>query len=84
MSLEEVKWVETTREVYAAIFRQHIGQLTAFGTISNSEDGYYGERHMMTEWGFKGADYPLIKHEERGTPALHRYFIASVKESSNG
>lgn len=83
MSADNVTWVETTREVYAAIYRQHIGQLTVFGTISNPEDGYYGERHMMTEWGFKTADHPLIKHDERGTPAEHRYFISSVKETPN-
>lgn len=83
MSDEAVTWVETTREVYAAIYRQHIGQLGVFGTISRGEDDWYGERHMMTEWGFKGADFPLIKHDERGTPAVHSYFISSVKEASN-
>lgn len=78
--MNDVTWIETTREVYAAIYREHIGQLSVFGTISRPDDSWEGERHMMTEWGFKGADAPLIKHDERGTPAVHQYFIASVKE----
>ena len=76
---DEVTWVETTREVYAAIYRQHIWQLGVFGTISRYQDDWHGERHVMTEWGFKGADFPLIKHDERGAPGEHRYYLASVK-----
>lgn len=76
--MSEVRWIETTREVYAAIYQQHIGQLQVCATISNPEDGWHGERHMMTEWGFKGSDYPLIKHSERGTPSEHRFFIAAA------
>lgn len=77
---DNVKWVETTREVYAAIYKEHFPAFGVFGTFSRPEDDWYGERQMMTEWGFKDADYPLIKHEERGTPAVHRYFIATPKE----
>lgn len=83
MSDEAVTWVETTREVYAAIYKQHFPDFGVFGTISRSEDDWYGERHMMTEWGFRNAAHPLIKHDERGTPGEHRYYIASVKETPN-
>lgn len=80
---DNVIWIATTRDLYAVIYAVHIDQFGVFGTISNPEDGWHGERHMMTEWGFKTADYPLIKHEERGTPPVHRYFIAAVKETPN-
>ena len=82
--MSDVRWIETTREVYAAIYREHIGQLDVFATISRPEDDWYGDRQMMTEWGFKGADYPLIKHHEIGTPATHQYFIAAALAGDTG
>lgn len=75
----EVTWVKTTRECYAAIYREHIGQLTVHGTITRPERDHYGERHIMTEWGLRGADAPLIKHEERD--GEHSFYLACVKEN---
>ena len=79
----DVQWLETTREVYSAIYSAFRGQMQVHGTISRSEDDWYGERHMMTEWGLPGADFPIIKHEDRGTPPEHRFFIAVMKENND-
>lgn len=40
------------------------------------------EAVIMTEWGFKGADAPLIKHEERGETGEHRYFLACITDET--
>jgi hypothetical protein len=74
-----VTWIKTSQECYRSIYREHIGMLTVHGTITRPESDFYGERHMMTEWGLRGADAPLIKHEERA--GEHEFFIACVKES---
>lgn len=64
----DYKWVQTTRAVYSAIFSEHNQQLAVFGTITNlvepGEDRY-GHR-LMTEWGFRDAEIPLLKIDERG------------------
>ena len=82
--MSDVIWIETTREVYAAIYKQHFPEFGVFGTFTRPEDDWYGERHILTEWGFKKADFPLIKHEERGTPGEHRYFIAAGQKETEG
>lgn len=75
----DVRWIETTREVYAAIYAEFRGKLQVHGTISRPENDWHGERRMMTEWGLPGADFPIIKHDEQGDPPNHRFYIAAIK-----
>jgi len=75
-----VRWIKTTREAYAAIYSAHRGQLQVHGTFTRPERDHYGERHIMTEWGLPGADAPIIKHEERGEPPEHSFYLACVSE----
>lgn len=75
-----VRWIETTREVYSAIYVQHFADFGVFGTISHDDHPDYGY-HMMTEWGFKGADFPIIKIDRRDREnKATRYFIAAVNK----
>lgn len=59
-----VKWIKTDKHVYGAIYREHYKQLKAFGTCTCPEgDPRLGKMnpYILTEWGFDGADDPIIK-----------------------
>lgn len=57
-----MKWIETTKEAYSAISMHHRDELTVFGSFSNPEESSrFGKPEMMTEWGFKNSDFPIIK-----------------------
>lgn len=78
----KVEWVETTREVYFAIYEQHCTDLVPHQTISYVGHPDYGY-HMMTEWGFKRADAPVIKIDSRDiNNRTQRYYIAAIKEDN--
>jgi len=70
-----VAWVQTTSEVYFAIRRQHSEDLRVHGTITRIDE-WESETRLMTEWGLKDADYPLIKIDQRGAEVS--YFIAAI------
>lgn len=78
------KWIPTDKHVYGAIYREHRKDLTVFGTFSNPEPSYLqNQPEMLTEWGVKDADFPLIKsvikweHEKRDETETVEYFIYS-------
>lgn len=87
--MSDVKWVRTDKHVYGAIYREHNKELTTFASFSNPTPSYIQHKcEMLTEWGFKGADYPLIKavtrwdHENRDATEEHAYYIAApVKDT---
>lgn len=77
-----VKWIETTREVYFAIYNQHVSSFLLHATISHIDHPDFGY-HLMTEWGLPGADFPLIKIDTRDAERkTQRYFLAAVIRSS--
>ena len=76
-----VRWMQTSAEVYAVIYARHREQMTVHGTCTRLENSSLGDRLILTEWGLKGADAPLIKYEERGEEKEVRYFIACVLET---
>jgi hypothetical protein len=62
-------WVETTIEVYAVIMARHKKDFCVHSSFSDSTgNGHHfstGHPEMITEWGFKDADNPLLKIEQR-------------------
>jgi len=58
-------WKQTSAEVYAVIWARHKSDLTVFATFTDSTgDGYEfstGRPEVLTEWGFKDSETPLIK-----------------------
>jgi len=57
-------WIKTDKHVFGTILREHKKDLEVHGTISAPEgDMRLGLSHplMMTEYGFKRGDVPLIK-----------------------
>ncbi|KKN74618.1 hypothetical protein LCGC14_0388200 [marine sediment metagenome] len=82
--MDNIFWVETTKEVYFAIYKAHHEEFCVFGscTLPNG-DPRLGKINpfISTEWGFKDATDPLIKgvqtkdnHEQKEYD--WKYFIA--------
>jgi hypothetical protein len=70
-----VRWIETTRAVYSTVYEYHNEELKVFGSYTYCEPG---REEMLTEWGFKDADYPLLKSERHGDE--WRFWIAGILE----
>lgn len=58
-------WIETSREVYAVIWARHQNNLSPHSSFTDpTGDGYEfssGKPEILTEWGFKNAEKPLIR-----------------------
>lgn len=88
----EVCWVPTEHAVYAAIYAVHYADLCVHATHTCSNGGceFHGQGHVLTQWGFKNADVPLIRSIAEGDwdresqerdPRRWSYWIAEVKEA---
>ena len=66
--MSEHKKIATTPEVWAVIRARHHKDLEVFSSYSAPNGDQYGnadEGRMMTEYGFSGADCPLIGADTR-------------------
>jgi len=58
-------WLETSAEVYAVIFARHKKDLSPHSSFTDMDgNGYHyssGKPEIMTEWGFRDSDSPLLK-----------------------
>lgn len=81
-----VKWKSTDKHVYGAIYREHYKDLRTFATCT-APDGNpqlsITTPYVMTEWGFKGADEPIIRIESHKKNVKQKdydneYFLAVV------
>jgi len=58
-------WIETSAEVYSVIFARHKKQLSPHSSFTDMTGSGYqfstGRPEMMTKWGFRDADFPLLK-----------------------
>lgn len=58
-------WIETSAEVYYVILAKHRKNLGVYSSFSdptgNGLEFSSGRPEMITEWGFKTSDQPLIK-----------------------
>lgn len=64
----EYKKIPTTPEVWAVIRARHHNDLVVFSSYSAPDGDYFGnhnEGRMMTEYGFQGADCPLMGVDTR-------------------
>ena len=81
------KWIKTTKEVYFNIYETHKEDLGVFSSFSNPTPSHLQHTcEMMTEWGFKNSDFPIIKYQRRwdheaGTDsATTEYFLFLPKK----
>ena len=79
----KVVWVPTDKHVYGAIYREHAKDLTVFASHTCIGGCMFdSEPRILTEWGFKDADTPLIKSECIGDRSQDNgrwsFWIASV------
>ena len=76
-----VDWIPTEHAAYSALYAVHHKELTVFGTHTCMEGCEWHSRpYLMTEWGFKDADAPLLRSicdgdREDGT---WTYYVAKV------
>jgi len=58
-------WKKTTAEVYAVIKARHYKDFAVFSSYTDADGNGYewstGSPEIMTEWGFKDAEKPLLK-----------------------
>ena len=76
----EVRWIETTHEVYQAIYDQHREEFGVFASCTDMTGDTFGggQKYILTEWGFKGAEFPILKSECHGKEWT--YYIAAITE----
>ena len=70
-----VKWIPTSAKSYSALREFHGDSMRVHGTITDV-GSYHGSIHLMTEFGLSGADYPLVKRDDRD--GISSYWIAVV------
>lgn len=58
-----MSWIEIPQDVYFALYQRLEGHFAVFGTCTHLENCSAYDARVMTEWGFKNADMPLIKSE---------------------
>ena len=87
--------IETSPEVYSAIFTKHRKDLVTFATYSAPDGDQFGDHKqglMFTSWGIKGSDFPLIEAQTTwdidSVPEIykrnnekHQYWICLPKEN---
>ena len=61
----EYKWIETTANVYRAVFEAHKDQFLVFESYTNHCLENDSLKAQITAWGFKDAEHPIIKSELR-------------------
>lgn len=81
--------VETTQEVYSAIYNTHIGQLQVFESFTDVEGGMFGNPPTIdTRWGLRGNYFPLIasigtKENAQQTYWDYKYYLIAPKNLNN-
>ncbi len=83
-------WIKTNPHVYRAISFEHRADLTVHGSFTNTERSTLSERYeVLTEWGFKNSNRPLIKLHRIGELDAPRendvehFYIYCAKESES-
>ena len=83
-----ITWKQTDKHVYGAIYREHRLDMSVFGSCTCPEgDPRLGFNlpYILTEWGFKDADEPIIKvivtkQSLEQKEYDYEYFIAIYKQ----
>lgn len=70
-----VRWIPTSAAAYSALRLYHHETMNVHGTITDIGE-YNGQSHVMTEWGLRGSDVPLIKRDDKN--GVSSYFIAVI------
>jgi len=91
----DYKKIETSSEVYSAIFTKHRKDLVTFSTYSTPDGDPFGNMQqglMLTSWGIKGSDFPLIEaqttwdidrtpgNQYKRNNEAHQYWLCLPKE----
>ena len=56
------RWIKTDKHVFGVIYNEHIEEFGVYSSFSNPCPSELSmQRQMVTEWGFKDSNRPLIK-----------------------
>ena len=74
----EYNWIETTHEVYRAIYDQHKDDFNCFSSYTNM--GHDGERLLaqVTEWCFEYSEHPIIRSQLNNFDEWSYYILKEV------
>jgi hypothetical protein len=81
--------IETTQEVYIAIYKQHREQLQVFESFTDVEGGMFGNAPTIdTRWGFRGGYFPIIvsiatKEDRHQKDWDYKYYLTIPKNLNN-
>ena len=59
-------WLEISEKLYRSIYMNLKEHFTVFGSCTNLANGSIMDAKIVTEWGFRESDNPLIR--SYGTP----------------
>ena len=77
----EYTWIETTAEVYRAIYGAHKESFVVFESYTNNDEETEKLKAQITAWGFKDSGHPVIRSEMRNFDEWKYYLIHQVTES---
>lgn len=72
----KITWVPITDDLYKSILNHFHSDFSAFGVVTDMDEQWYGKPYVITEWGFKDADVPMVKYVRKGD--VESFFIAST------
>ena len=55
--------IPTDKHVYFTIYNEHAKDLAVFASFTDTDRQYGARAKIMTVWGFKGKDFPIMKSE---------------------
>ena len=86
-------WVEIPQKLYAEIYNQFEDDLQVFGSCTHLENCSIYDAKILTEWGFRDADRPLIRSVHKPESQVnipensmdweHKYYIYKAIEDKD-
>ena len=58
-----MSWIPIEEELYFTIFHKYDKELAVFGACTHLENDSRFNAHILTEWGFRWSEHPLIKRD---------------------
>lgn len=75
----DYEWIETTAEVYRAIYESHKDKFSVFESYTENCLETEKLKAQITAWGFNEAEHPIIKSELCNYDEWTYYLLLTVK-----
>ena len=74
------EWIETTVEVYRAIYSKHKDQFSVFESYTENCEESEKLKRQITAWGFNDSEHPIIKSEMQNYDEWHYYLLHKCEQ----